>query len=183
MDERLALKIWDHLKIEQENILQFLIQLVENESPSLNIEAQFNVFDLLKKKLEELNYFVLHVPGINTGGYLYARPLQRDKKKPLQLLIGHCDTVWALNTLKDMPVNRQKDKIGGPGIYDMKAGLAQIIFSIHVIQELSLNLSVTPVILINSDEEIGSKESTSIIKRLASIVNRAYILEPPLGFD
>ena len=183
MDERLALKIWDHLKIEQENILQFLIQLVENESPSLNIEAQFKVFALLKKKLEELNYFVLHVPGIKTGGYLYARPLQRDKKKPLQLLIGHCDTVWAVNTLKNMPVSRQKDKIGGPGIYDMKAGLTQIMFSIQAIQELFLNLSVTPVILINSDEEIGSKESTSIIKRLARIVNRAYILEPPLGLD
>lgn len=183
MDERLALKIWDHLKIKQENILQFLIQLVENESPSLNIEAQLNVFNLLIKKLEALNYFVLHVPGIKTGGYLYARPLQRDKKKPLQLLIGHCDTVWAVNTLKNMPVSRQNDKIGGPGIYDMKAGLTQIMFSIQAIQELSLNLSVTPVILINSDEEIGSKESTPIIKRLARIVDRAYILEPPLGLD
>ena len=69
------------------------------------------------------------------------------------------------------------------GIYDMKAGLAQIMFSIQTIQELSLNLTVTPVILINSDEEIGSKESTRIIKRLARIVNRAYILEPPLGLD
>jgi len=183
MNEQLALKIWDNLKLKQENILQFLIQLVEKESPSSNIEAQFKIFELLKKKLEALNYFVLHVPGKTTGGYLYARPLKRDKKKPLQLLIGHCDTVWAVNTLNAMPVDRQKDKIGGPGIYDMKAGLAQIMFSIQAIQELSLNLSVTPVILINSDEEIGSKESTCIIKRLASIVNRAYILEPPLGLD
>ena len=183
MDEQLALKIWNNLKLKQENILQFLIQLVENESPSLNIEAQFTIFELLKKKLKALNYFVFHVPGTKTGGYLYARPLQRDKKKPLQLLLGHCDTVWAVNTLKDMPVHRQNDKMVGPGIYDMKAGLAEIMFSIQTIQELSLNLPVTPVILINSDEEIGSKESTRIIKRLARIVNRAYILEPPLGLD
>ncbi len=183
MDEQLALKIWNNLKLKQENIFQFLIQLVENESPSLNIEAQFTIFELLKKKLKALNYFVFHVPGTKTGGYLYARPLQRDKKKPLQLLLGHCDTVWAVNTLKDMPVHRQNDKMVGPGIYDMKAGLAEIMFSIQTIQELSLNLPVTPVILINSDEEIGSKESTRIIKRLARIVNRAYILEPPLGLD
>lgn len=183
MNEKLALKIWDHLILKQENIFQFLIQLVENESPSLNIEAQLKIFDFLRKKLESLSYFVLHVPGKKTGGYLYARPLKRDKRKPLQLLVGHCDTVWAVNTLKNMPLNRQKDKMGGPGIYDMKAGLTQIMFSIQTIQELSLDLSVTPVILINSDEEIGSKESTSTIKRLANIANRAFILEPPLGLD
>ncbi len=40
-----------------------------------------------------------------------------------------------------------------------------------------------PIILINADEEIGSKESTHAIKRLAKIACRAYILEPPLGLD
>jgi len=39
------------------------------------------------------------------------------------------------------------------------------------------------VILINSDEEIGSFESSNAIKRLSKIARRAYILEPPLGFD
>ncbi len=40
-----------------------------------------------------------------------------------------------------------------------------------------------PVILINSDEEIGSFESTNAIKRIARIAKRAFILEPPLGFE
>jgi glutamate carboxypeptidase len=38
-------------------------------------------------------------------------------------------------------------------------------------------------VLINSDEEIGSRESTTIIKRLAKVANRAYVLEPPLGLE
>ncbi len=181
MNKQIASKIWNHLKTQQEEMLRFLVQIVEKESPSLNREAQQGIFNLLQYKLEALGFYVLYIQGKETGGYLYARPLQRNKKKPIQLLIGHCDTVWDINTIKEMPISRLKDKIRGPGIFDMKAGLTQILFSIQSIQQLSLDLSVTPVILINSDEEIGSRESTTIIKRLAKIANRAFILEPPLG--
>jgi len=52
---------------------------------------------------------------------------------------------------------------------------------LKVIDDLNLTLPLTPVILINSDEEIGSKESRSAIERLAKVCERAYIMEPPLG--
>jgi len=142
-----------------------------------------DIFNLIKKKLQSLGFYVLHMPGNNTGGYLFARPIKRKKNNPIQLLIGHCDTVWDINTLQDMPIVQNNQKMHGPGIYDMKAGVTQIIYAIQAIQKLSMSISVTPVILINSDEEIGSKESTSIIKRLAKIANRAFILEPPLGIE
>jgi len=183
MNKRAASNIYNYLKTQQEEMLQFLIQMVKEESPSYNREAQLKIFNLLRNKLEALDFYVLHIPGKETGGYLYARPLQRNKKKPIQLLIGHCDTVWNINTIKEMPISRQEHKIKGPGIFDMKAGLTQMIFSIQSIQQLSLDLLVSPIVLINSDEEIGSKESTTAIKRLAKIAERAFILEPPLGLD
>jgi len=183
MNKRTASRIWKQLKTQHEEMLRFLVKMVEKESPSINKEAQREIFNLLQEKLESLDFYVLHVQGKETGGYLYARPLQRDKKKPIQLLIGHCDTVWEINTLKDMPISRQQNKIRGPGVFDMKAGLTQLLFSIEAIQQLSLKMSVTPVILINSDEEIGSIESTNAIKRLAKIAERAFILEPPLGLE
>ena len=40
---------------------------------------------------------------------------------------------------------------------------------------------MTPVILVNSDEEIGSRESTLAIRALASSADRAMVLEPSLG--
>ena len=183
MNKQVATMIWDHLKLKQKEMQDFLIQLVERESPSLNFEGQHAILSLLQNKLEDLGFYVLLMPGKETGGYLYARPLQRDKNNPIQLLIGHCDTVWDINTLNDMPVLQKNGTMSGPGIYDMKAGLTQMIFAIKTLQELSLELSVSPVILVNSDEEIGSKESTTVIKRLAKISNRAFILEPPLGLD
>ena len=171
------------LESHHERIIHFLKDLVSLESPSSEIERQHKILNFLKFKFEDIGYRVILVPGKQTGGFLYACPKDRDRSLPLQLLIGHCDTVWPTETIKDMPISYKKGIIKGPGIYDMKAGLTQMYFALLCIRSLSAPLQVTPVILINSDEEIGSRESTNSIKRLAKISNRAYVLEPPLGLE
>ena len=69
----------------------------------------------------------------------------------------------------------------GPGVFDMKGGVAQIIFALQAMRDLGLEASMTPVILFTSDEEIGSLESKRHIERLARVANRALVLEPALG--
>lgn len=165
-------------KADMNHLLQSLVAI---ESPSHDPDSQAGVLQILEKELWELGYHVMLVPGKKTGGFLYARPKKRKKNTPLQLLIGHCDTVWKINTLKDMPITSKEGKMSGPGVYDMKAGLTQIIYALKAIKEQKLKVTLTPVIIINSDEEIGSFESTKIIKRLAKIAERAFVLEPPLG--
>ncbi len=179
----IAEDILKYIKGNEEKMRAFLARLVSMESPSKNPESQIQILKLLGKRLKKLNYYVQYIPGNVTGGYLYSRPNKRDKNKALQLVIGHCDTVWELGTLQKMPVKKDKTKMSGPGIYDMKASLAQLIFALLTIDEMHLSMPFTPVILINSDEEIGSKESRAAIERLAKISSRAYILEPPLGIE
>ena len=179
----MATEIITYLKDNHKPMLALLKEMVAIESPSNNKEALKNVIRFLRKELEQLGFYTLHVSGKNTGGYLYARPLIRKKNTPLQLLIGHCDTVWELHTIKDMPVVQSNGKLSGPGVFDMKAGIIQILFSLRAIKALQLDLAVTPIILINTDEEIGSHESTPIIKRLSKLVHRAFVLEPPLGLE
>ena len=179
----MAKEIITYLKDNHKPMLALLKELVAIESPSNNKEALKNVIRFLRKELEQLGFYTLHVSGKNTGGYLYARPLIRKKNTPLQLLIGHCDTVWELQSIKDMPVVQSNGKLSGPGVFDMKAGIIQILFSLRAIKALQLDLAVTPIILINTDEEIGSHESTPIIKRLSKLVHRAFVLEPPLGLE
>ena len=181
--KHMANRILDHLKTQQDQMLEVLKTMVGIESPSRNTAALHKMVSFLQNKFENLGFCTYHLDGNKTGGVLYARPKIRDKNKPIQLLIGHCDTVWALNTLKTMPIKQNENKLSGPGVYDMKAGLTQILFSLCTIKVLDMNLSVTPVILINTDEEIGSHESTTFIKRLSKIANRAFILEPPLGLQ
>ena len=179
----MAKEIITYLKDNHKPMLALLKELVAIESPSNNKEALKNVIRFLRKELEQLGFYTLHISGKNTGGYLYARPLIRKKNTPLQLLIGHCDTVWELQSIKDMPVVQRNGKLSGPGVFDMKAGIIQILFSLRAIKALQLDLAVTPIILINTDEEIGSHESTPIIKRLSKLVHRAFVLEPPLGLE
>ena len=178
-----AKEIRDHLESEAGPMKEFLRELVNMESPSRNLKALEKIMLFLESAFSKLGYFTLRVPGKETGGYLYARPENREKHAPIQLLIGHCDTVWELDSLKKMPVHEEDEKFMGPGIYDMKAGLTQIYFALQCIRGLGLAHKVLPVVLINADEEIGSLESTVAIARLAAIANRAFILEPPLGLQ
>ena len=175
--------IENYLTENRENMVFLLKKLVAKETPSSDKKAQIKIMLLLKETLEELDFYVCIVSGKKTGGYLYARPNKRVRYQPVQLLVGHCDTVWEKHTLDEMPIKQGEDKITGPGIFDMKAGLVQMIFAIKALRELDLPCRVTPVLLVNSDEEIGSIESTSMIKRLSRLSNRAYILEPPLGLN
>jgi len=172
-----------YLQEQQSAMIHLLKEIVAAESPSTIKAAQDQTFKLLSQALTHNGYQTNRMVGQNTGGYLYARPNSRKRYQPIQLLLGHCDTVWPLNTLQDMPVHIQEEKMSGPGVYDMKAGLVQLIFALQALFDLSMECRVTPVVLINSDEEIGSHESTPMIRRLARIADRALILEPSLGLS
>jgi glutamate carboxypeptidase len=173
----------EYLLSQEEEMILFLKELVYHESPSDKINSQHQILTYLKDRFLAMGYFVIHVSGKNTGGYLYARPKNRNKHMPFQLLIGHCDTVWPLGTLEEMPLTYKSGKIRGPGIYDMKAGITQIVFSLMALRELNISSKVEPVVFINSDEETGSRETTNALKRLARLADRAYVLEPPLGLN
>ena len=178
-----AQDILTYFKENQSSMEGFLKDLVAMESPSRDPAAQDAIFQTLGSELSELGYFTKRMFGFKTGGYLFARPFSRDRNKKLQLLVGHCDTVWEKDTLLKMPIAKLNGKMTGPGIYDMKAGLTQIIFALKAIKSMQLSTPLEPILLINSDEEIGSSESSHAIARLAKISDRAFILEPPLGLD
>ena len=179
----IAKEIQTYLGKHEKEMLEFLKRIVAMESPSQSVSAQHKLFSVLSNALESVGYYTLHVPGRKSGGYLYARPEHRKKDVPIQLLVGHCDTVWPLETLQNVKIEERDKRLKGPGVYDMKAGITQMLFALKTIKELELDAQVVPVILINSDEEVGSHESTHIISRLAKVSERAYVLEPPLGLD
>jgi glutamate carboxypeptidase len=183
MDSALAQTISNYLAGQLPAMLQLLQQLVLAESPSLAPEAQTPVLDALAGRLQAIGFATRRITGRRSGGMLFARPAQRQPGAPAQLMIGHTDTVWPVGALNSMPLLIDGDHMAGPGVYDMKSGLVQIIFALQAIHGLDLRPSVTPLVFMNSDEEIGSPESRRYIQRLAQVVERAFILEPGLGLD
>jgi glutamate carboxypeptidase len=176
-----AQKIAHWVGLHQDELVAFVSKLVAAESPSLEPLLHDDVLRQLSDALHGLGFHVRRLAGRTTAGHLYARPAVRLRHRRYQLVIGHCDTVWPEGTLRQMPVRISDGKLQGPGMYDMKAGLAQLIFGLKALQALKLTPKVRPVVFINSDEEIGSRESTRYIKRLARGADRALVLEPSLG--
>lgn len=176
-----AERVLAQLRGQRGAMLALLRQLTELESPSSDADSQHAVEAVLTTELEKLDYRVRPLAGRRTGGALFGRPLQRARGAPVQLLIGHYDTVWPVGTLQSMPFEIDDDKVRGPGVFDMKGGIVQILFSLRCIRDLDLQPTVTPVVLLNSDEEIGSRETARYIRVLARIANRALVLEPSMG--
>ena len=162
-------------------MVRLLRRLSEAESPSLTPVSQAGPHAILRLELERLGFVVRTIPGTESGGHLLAIPHARPKSGSTQLMVGHCDTVWELGTLDHMPVVEKEGRLYGPGTYDMKGGLVNIVFALRALQTLGLKPEVIPIILINSDEEIGSCDSMRHIKRLAKVSERVFVLEPALG--
>ncbi len=174
-------QILDFLQRQRDPMVEMLSSFAEIESPSHVPNSQRPIQLMLRNALQDDGYRVRHIAGKQTGGHLLAIPRWRTSGQPIQLLLGHCDTVWPQGTLADMPVELSDGRLRGPGVYDMKGGLVQAIFAARAIRELGITPPVAPTFFINSDEEIGSPESYPHIKRLARVADRAYVMEPSLG--
>jgi glutamate carboxypeptidase len=96
------------------------------------------------------------------------------------LLLGHIDTVWPAGTLKTMPCRIGGGRLWGPGTLDMKAGVAMALTAIEMLAEAEL-LDREIVLLLNSEEEIGSPVSRPITERLAQDCSTVLVLEPAQG--
>jgi glutamate carboxypeptidase len=162
-------------------MVTLLTELTALESPTDDPFATGRILDRLSGELAGIGLKVRRRQGRQSAGLLVAHPASRIRRKPIQLLVGHCDTVWPVGTTREMPVQVVEDQIRGPGVFDMKGGLVQMLFALRALREVKWELPATPVIMINSDEETGSAESQRITIRLARCAARAFILEPAFG--
>ena len=178
-----AIKTLDHVRGLRDEFVDFLSRLCQVESPTDHPQTQGGVHAIVGPALQSIGYDVRVVRGKVSGDHLLATPGRRSRGVPYQVLIGHSDTVWPLNTLERMPVRVDDERLHGPGSLDMKGGVAQAVFALRVLREMGHDPGVTPVFFMNSDEEVGSPDSRRYVRNLARGANRALVLEPSLGLD
>ena len=139
----------------KDEFVDFLSSLARVESPTSHPETIRGVHAVIGPALQELGYEVRVITGKVSGDHLLARPKGRVSGVPTQLLVGHTDTVWPLQTLERMPVRVVEDRLHGPGTLDMKGGLTMMLFALRALKKLGREPEVTPVLFMNADEEVG----------------------------
>ena len=177
----MAARVLDYVLDRQSAFTSLTRDLVEAESPSAHPETHDDVRRILRLSLASVGYESREAGAPGSPRHVYARPAARRRGRPSQLVVGHFDTVWPVGTLEERPFRIDGNVIHGPGSFDMKAGLAQLVIALRAIRDLQLDTPLTPVIFINADEEIGSRSSTRYISLLAQHAERAFVLEPALG--
>jgi len=180
---RLANQIRQHVCAQQDRFLALLERLVTAESPSAEPDSHEVVRRELAAELQKLDFRVRNVGRPCGPQHLFACPRDRQRKRANQLLIGHYDTVWPVGTLNKRPFDIDGNVVRGPGVFDMKGGLAQIVLALETLQALDQVPALNPIVFVNSDEEIGSRSSTRYVQMLAKCSERAFVMEPAMGED
>ncbi|HEY1987178.1 MAG TPA: M20 family metallopeptidase [Terracidiphilus sp.] len=162
-------------------LLNLIQKLVRAESPSDEKSAVDACADLAAETARALGGRVKAHRQRAYGNVLECRfGSRRAPAASRRLLLGHIDTVWPIGTLKSMPCRIGEGRLWGPGTLDMKAGVAMAFTAIEMLAEAAL-LEGEIVLLLNSEEEIGSPVSRPITELLAQECSAVYVLEPAQG--
>jgi len=171
-----------YFKKQQSRIVETIRQLVEIESPSDVKQAVDRLGTVVASRFAELGGRVRVHIAEDFGNHLQIdfKP-SGPKQKPV-LLLGHMDTVYPIGTISKMPCRVAKGRLSGPGVLDMKSGIALAIHAIEALLKWNDGKLPRPVtVLLVSDEEVGSKSSRPITEYLAKKTAAVLVLEPAQG--
>ena len=170
-------RILAHMQERRPAILADLRELVERESPSLDKPAVDRLVDYLGGRISDRGARVELIPSRHHGDHLRVR---WGRPGPDQgLLLCHTDTVWPVGEVNRRPFRVSDGWAWGPGIHDMKGGIAQLLAAMGAMRDLGIDPALPLVAIFNSDEEIGSPESRELIEEEGRRSRYCLVLEPP----
>ena len=168
---------WAQAHVEE--TVALIGEMVECESPSGDAAAIGQFTDL----------FLARAPGLDNvrrfdGGHLQCRfRLPGSAQNGQILALGHADTVWPIGTLSTMPFRRDQRRLWGPGVLDMKGGLAFLLMAVRALRELDIPVGHNVVLQLNADEEVGSDSSRALTESAARESVAVLVLEPGTGLE
>lgn len=170
-----ALATW--CESQKDWLLETAEALARLESPSTDKAAVDRCGRELAARLASIGSRVDRLHCAESGDHLRAEIGRGDRQI---LLLGHFDTVWPVGQLARMPIRREAGRLHGPGLFDMKAGIALAMLAARALVERGDDLDRRVVMLWTTDEEIGSRTSRAAIEEEASRSDAVFVLEPSL---
>lgn len=115
------------------------------------------------------------------GNLVVARTHAREAG-PGIVFLAHMDTVFPHGTAARRPFRVEGDRACGPGVADMKAGVAAVMFAARALNDLGL-MPVPMTLMFSPDEELGSPLTTRHYRELLPGAQAVLCAEPgfPVG--
>ncbi|MBE0460017.1 MAG: M20 family metallopeptidase [Candidatus Aminicenantes bacterium] len=176
------MNFYKYFNSQKKQMIDFLKYITCLESPSSDKNSVDKCSAYVLKELKRIGLNVTSFPQKKIGDiYVAEFPSSgQETEKDFVLILSHIDTVWPVGKIKTMPFRISGDKIYGPGVLDMKAGILMAVFVFKAFKELKIFPRKKIVFFINSAEEIGSEEAYIIIRNLAKKSSYVLCLEPSL---
>lgn len=175
-------RIHSYMREREGEIIALIRTLVEIESPTGDKAAVDRMGGAVADAAEQTAR-VTRLPQSEHGDHLRIEFDIPSKAEGQVLGLGHIDTVWGVGTLKRMPWKQADGRLWGPGVFDMKAGVAYLIFAARALRDLGLEARRRFVVQLNSDEEIGSPSSTPYTREEAARSAAVLVAEPSSGLE
>jgi glutamate carboxypeptidase len=174
--------VWAQRK--QREVIAFVREMVECESPSDDARAVGRAVELIESRLSKTGTTRV-VPGTDGHGpHLQCEfDLPGSGKDGQILALGHSDTVYPVGTLSSMPYQERDGRLWGPGIFDMKGGIAMFVFAMEALRDLGIPVRRRVLLQLNADEEVGSPTSRQLTEDEARRSVAVLVLEPSAGLD
>ncbi|HVG86314.1 MAG TPA: M20 family metallopeptidase [Vicinamibacterales bacterium] len=171
-------RLFQYCRDRQDWLLDLIHALVTIESPTDNKGAVDRCGAVLADRLRSIGAAVTAVPQTAAGDHLLARFGTGGRQV---LVIGHFDTVWPLGQLDRMPFREDAGRLHGPGVLDMKAGIALGMLATRALVDLAPSSDTRITMLWTTDEETGSDTSRALIEAEARQSEAVLVLEPALA--
>ncbi|HWC96033.1 MAG TPA: M20 family metallopeptidase [Candidatus Sulfopaludibacter sp.] len=168
--------ILSYVQGRQSEIVELIRRFVECESPSDDAAAIQRFTELVADTVAP------YAKVKRTAGQLVCEMDLPGRRKQGQILaLGHSDTVWPLGTLRSMPFRQAEGRLWGPGVLDMKSGIAFFLFAVQALRELDQPVPRKVLLQLNCDEETGSETSRALTEKNALKSSAVLVLEPGTG--
>ncbi len=162
------------------SVLSRLQRYVEHETPSGDVARASALAGVLAAELRDLGAAVTEHEAPGWGTHVEARVEGAESGLAPLFLLGHLDTVFPVGTLAQRPFRVAEGRATGPGVYDMKGGLAVLVEALAELRGAGARPRRPLRILVSCDEEVGSSTSRPLIDALAHGAAAALVLEPSL---
>ena len=163
-----------------ERVLRRACGYVEHETPSGHEPGLVALAEQLESELAAAGGAVERHDAPGRGRNLVAHfPGRFATEAPVVVLV-HIDTVHPIGTLAQRPFAVSDGRVTGPGVYDMKCGVALVVEALTLLREQGREPRRPVAVLVTCDEEVGSHSARPLIEQYARRAGAVLVPEPSM---